>query len=557
MLATLSIRDIVLIDRLDVELGPGLTVLTGETGAGKSILLDALGLALGARGDSALVRVGAEQGSVTASFDLSGNHPVFALLAEQGIDAAGELVLRRVQHTDGRTRAFINDQPASVAMLREVGSRLVELHGQHDERALLDRDAHRRLLDAFAGLEGDAQAVAESWRTYRKAEAALADARAAVEQAGRERAFLAHAVEELSALAPQPDEEETLAQRRQAMMQAEKFAGELQEVANALAGDGTTEARLSAALRRLERAQDAPPDVVGAVCAALDRLLSEYAEARAQAETALRAIEFDPLDLERVEERLFALRAAARKHGVAVSELPALAERMAAELRLIEEGAERLAILEKECATARTAYLERAGALSAARREAAARLASAVMDELPPLRLERARFVVDVSAVEPDEAGPHGLDRVEFLFAANPGTPPAPLIKVASGGELTRSILALKVVLAARGSAPTLIFDEIDSAVGGAVAEAIGVRLGRLSETLQVLAVTHSPQVAARASGHILITKAHLREEERMTTRVERLDAHSRREEIARMLSGQEITEEARAAADRLIGSLP
>ncbi|MFD2182218.1 DNA repair protein RecN [Rhodoplanes azumiensis] len=551
MLARLSIRDIVLIDRLDLDFGPGLAVLTGETGAGKSILLDAFALALGARGDAGLVRSGAEQGQVTAVFEPGATHPVNELLRDNDIAVEDQLLLRRVQLADGRTRAFVNDQPVSVKVLQSLGERLVEIHGQHDARALVDPASHRDLLDAYAGLEGDAAAVARLWTARREAAEALATQRAAVARAQREADWLRHAVEELRRLAPEPGEETTLAERRAQMMQAEKAADDLRDALAVVAGPQSPGPALAAAVRRLERRGTAGGYVAPAI-AAIDAALTALDEARAHLEAALAAGAFDANMLERIEERLFALRAAGRKYNVAVDALAALAERYEADLALIDAGAETLAALERTAAAAAAAFDRAAAALSDKRKRAGEALDKAVAGELKPLKLERARFTTAIVA-EPERAGPHGLDHVEFQVQTNPGTAPGPLMKIASGGELSRFLLALKVVIADRGSAPTLVFDEIDTAVGGAVADAIGVRLARLGRKVQVMAVTHAPQVAARADRHVLISKGALDRGKRVATRVAVLDDGTRREEIARMLSGAEITMEARAAAERLL----
>jgi DNA repair protein RecN (Recombination protein N) len=552
MLARLSIRDIVLIDRLDIDFTSGLSVLTGETGAGKSILLDAFALALGARGDVALVRQGAEQGQVTAAFELRSGHPAAALMVANDIPTEDELLLRRVQFADGRTRAFVNDQPVSAQTLKALGAALVEIHGQHDERALVDMATHRRLLDAFGGLEGKAAEVEHLWEARRAREHEMATLRAEVERAQREADFLRHAVEELQRLAPEPAEETALADRRATMMQAEKVAGDLRDAHEAVAGAGSPVPALSAALRRLERRTAQAPALIEPAVKALDAALTALDDARGQLDQALRAADHDPHELERIEERLFALRAAARKYTVPVDGLNALAARYAADLGLIDAGAERLAALESAAREADEYYRKAAMALSQARKAAAAKLDGAVNGELKPLKLERAKFMTEM-VTEPDGGGPHGIDRIEFWVQTNPGTRPGPLMKVASGGELARFLLALKVVLADRGSAPTLVFDEVDTGVGGAVADAIGVRLARLGRRAQVVAVTHAPQVAARADRHYLISKSALDKGKRVATRVAELAADKRREEIARMLAGAEITAEARAAAERLI----
>ena len=552
MLTRLSIRDIVLIDRLDIDFADGLAVLTGETGAGKSILLDAFALALGSRGDASLVRHGAEQGQVTAAFELPSAHPARRLLEAHDVKAEDELILRRVQFADGRTRAFVNDQPVGAQALRSLGAALVEIHGQHDERALVDAATHRTLLDAYGGLDRDAQEVARLWSERRACEIELATQRADVERAQREADWLRHAGSELGKLAPEPGEENALAERRTTMMQSEKVAGDLRDAHDALSGSQSPVPGLAAALRRLERRSAQAPALIEPPVKALDAALTALEDARAHLEAALRAADHDPQELERIEERLFALRAAGRKYNVPVDQLPALAARHAADLGLIDAGAERLAGLERQVREAQEQYRAAASALSSARRKTADKLDKAVNAELKPLKLERAKFATEI-ANEPDAAGPHGIDRVEFWVQTNPGTRPGPLMKIASGGELARFLLALKVVLADRGSAPTLVFDEIDTGVGGAVADAIGVRLARLARKAQVIAVTHAPQVAARADRHYLISKDALAKGKRVATRVAEVAADKRREEIARMLAGAEITAEARAAAERLI----
>ena len=552
MLTALSIRDIVLIEKLDLALERGLTVLTGETGAGKSILLDALGLALGARGDSGLVRSGAEKGVVTAAFSLPKTHAAFDILAGQDIEADGELVLRRIQNADGPSRASVNDQPVSLNLLRQIAGTLTEIHGQHDDRALVSPANHRRLLDAFGGLDADAEQVRGLWEALSQAETRLAEHKALLARSEAERDFLTHAVDELRKLDPKADEETKLADLRQIMMNAEQFAQALNEAEDALSGDGAVEARLNAALRKLERRKDQAQGRLDRICEALDRVLHEMDEAHRASAEALRAFAFDPRELEQSEERLFALRAAARKYKCPVDELAGVRERMEGELQAIADGGAELARLEAAYKVQCEAFDEAARQLSEKRKKTARKLDDAVVAELAPLKLERARFETRVEA-DHGRSGAYGFDKVEFLVAANPGTPLSALIKVASGGELARFMLALKVVLAAKGSAPTLVFDEIDTGVGGAVADAIGVRLSRLAQSLQVLAVTHSPQVAAQAGQHMLISKMEEVGRKRMVTRVQELSAASRREEIARMLSGARVTEEARAQADRLL----
>ena len=550
MLARLSIRDIVLIDRLDIDFGSGLAALTGETGAGKSILLDAFALALGARGESALVREGAEHGQVIAAFEIAKDHPARRVLAENDLAAEDEVIVRRVQFADGRTRAFVNDQPVSVQIMRQLGVALVEIHGQHDDRAFVDASTHRALVDAFGGTEADAAEVRRLWDERRAREAAVAAHRAEVERASREAEWLRYAVDELGKLAAEIGEETALAERRTAMMQAEKAAEDLRATQETIAGPQSAVPSLATAVRRLERRAAQAPTLIEPVVKAIDSALNALDEARMHLEHALRVAHYDPQELERIEERLFALRAASRKYAVPVDQLAALQRRYADDLALIDAGAERLAELEAEAQATTARYREAAQVLSANRRRAAQKIDKAVNAELKPLKLERAQFSTHI---ESENEGPEGLDRIEFWVRTNPGTRPGPLMKVASGGELARFLLALKVVLADRGSAPTLVFDEIDTGVGGATADAIGVRLARLSSGVQVIAVTHAPQVAARADRHYLIAKDALAKGKRVATRVVELEAERRREEIARMLAGAEITAEARAAAERLI----
>lgn len=555
MLIQLAIRDIVLIDRLELHFHEGLSVLTGETGAGKSILLDAFALALGGRGDGSLVRHGESQGQVTAVFDCSMDHPARRIARDADIDVDGDLILRRVQVADGRTRAFVNDQPVSVQVLKSIGATLVEIHGQHDDRALVDPVSHRAILDAFGGLSAEVQAVSEAARRVREAKGALQEHRSRIEKARKEADFLRHAVEELTILNPQAGEEESLAERRVVMMQSEKVAQDLNEAFEAVAGSSSPVPELSAAVRKLERRSAQAPTLVDPSVRALDAALVAIDEARAALEEAIRATEYDPRDLEQTEERLFALRAAARKYDVPADELATLRARFEGDVAAIDAGEEQLSGLEAALKEADQAYLKAARKLSEGRKRAAQALDAAVQAELPPLKLERARFITEIQTDE-NSRDAAGFERVEFWAQTNPGTRPGPLMKVASGGELSRFMLALKVILADRGSAPTLVFDEIDTGVGGAVADAIGQRLGRLARRVQVMAVTHAPQVAARAESHFLIAKEGVNgAEDRVATRVIPLEAAPRREEIARMLAGATITEEARAAAARLLES--
>ena len=552
MLARLSIRDIVLIDQLDFEFPRGLTILTGETGAGKSILLDALSLALGARGDGALVRHGQAQGEVTAVFELAAGHPSLKALESQSIAWEGELILRRVQFADGRTRAFVNDQSVSAQTLRALAGDLVEIHGQHDERALLDSATHRSLVDAYGGLGSLAQATRAAFAMLRAIEADLARERAEVAKMEAAADFARHAAEELTRLAVQPGEEDLLAERRQRMMQGEKVAADIRDAHESLAGDAAILPVLSAISRRLQRRMPQAPQLIEPSVQALDEAMEALEVATRSVEAALAACDFDPRELERCETRLFALRAMARKYAAPVEALPALAQKYAGELADLGAAHARVSGLEQASRSAADAYAAAAAALSRARQASARNLERAVNAELPPLKLERASFSAPVES-DAEIVAADGFDRVEFVVQTNPGSRPGPLMKVASGGELSRFLLALKVSLVERDTAPTLVFDEIDTGVGGAVADAIGQRLARLAAKAQVLAVTHAPQVAARSQRHFKITKDDVGAGERVVTRVIDLGAPERREEIARMLAGAEITREARAAAKSLI----
>ena len=552
MLVQLSIRDIVLIDRLDLEFGRGLTVLTGETGAGKSILLDAFSLALGGRGDGSLVRTGESQGQITAVFDLGADHPARIAAAAQDIDCEGDVILRRVQMADGRTRAFVNDQPVSVQALRTIAAPLVEIHGQHDDRALVDPARHRALLDAFGGLQGQVEGVRKAFSDLKQARIDLVDEEERVARVRADGDYLRHAHEELTRLAPRLKEEEDLATRRATMMQAEKVASELRDANASLSGEHSPLAALSAVMRRLERRAAQAPDLIEPSVKALSTALDALDLAAQTVDQALRDSRYDPRELETVEERLFALRAASRKYNTPADQLAALAERFGRDLAALDAGEALLIKLAKAVQDAAARFDAAAAKLSKARIGTATSLDKAVNAELAPLKLERAVFTtqIETNAREPNT---DGIDRIEFWVQTNPGTRAGPMMKVASGGELARFMLALKVVLADRGSAPTLVFDEIDTGVGGAVADAIGQRLARLSAQVQVLAVTHAPQVAARASGHLKIAKGETGKGKRVATRVEPLLEGARQEEIARMLAGATITDEARAAARKLL----
>jgi len=555
MLSSLAIRDVVLIERLDLSFGPGLTVLTGETGAGKSILLDSLGLACGARAEGGLVRSGQAQCSVAASFHPPANHPALAILEDQGIELEdGALVLRRVVQADGRSRAFLNDQPVAVGLLRRVAASLVEVQGQHDQVGLADPATHAGLLDAFGGLDGKRGAAASAFAAWRGAERALAEAREAIAAAQRDEEFLRHAVEELSALAPEEGEEDELSRERQILQQGERrseiISGALSEMQPRDRRRNGPGDALRGAARALERLPP-PNEEAQPILALLGTAQDAVAEAETLLERLLHEGGPDPRRLEVLEDRLFGLRAAARKHSVAVVALPALLESLKERLGALDAGTGRVAALEATARQARAAYVEAGAALSAARREAAKRLETALAKELPPLKLDRARFVVEVAPREESGWGPDGMDRVTFLVSTNPGQAPGRLEKIASGGELSRLMLALKVVLARGSPVPTLVFDEVDAGIGGATAAAVGERLSRVAERLQVLVVTHSPQVAARAAQQLRVAKKV--KGERAATLVEPLDRGERREEIARMLAGERVTDAARAAADSLL----
>jgi DNA repair protein RecN (Recombination protein N) len=547
MLRQLSIRNIVLVEQLELEFEPGLGVLTGETGAGKSILLDALGLALGARADTALVRSGAETATVSAEIDLPPRHAAHALLEEQGIDSEADepLIVRRTLKSDGGSRAFLGAASVPAGLLRDVGALVVEIHGQHDDRGLLNPRGHRALLDAFGHL--DTSVVEAAWSAVVQVEAELGKARAELAAAERDREWLAFASAEIETLAPEDGEETRLAEERAAMQAGLKAGESLAGLDELLGGSEGALALLRQAARRIERGAADHPLLADAL-AALDRALIEASEAEDRIARAADALAFEPARLEQVEARLFEIRALARKHRVEPDALAALGEQMRAQLAAIDAGSEHIEELDRQLIAARERFADVAAGLSKARHEAAARLDAAVAAELAPLKLDAARFRTSLAAAE---RGPVGTDRVEFEVSTNPGAPFGPLTRIASGGELSRFILALKVALAEAGTAATMIFDEVDRGVGGAVASAIGERLARLAEQSQVLVVTHSPQVAARASNHYRIEKSHGPDGTRTTVR--KLSPDERREEIARMLSGASITEEARAQASRLL----
>lgn len=547
MLTLLDIRNIVLIEALRLEPGAGLAVLTGETGAGKSILLDALGLAMGARADSSLVRTGTDQGSVTAAFEIPAQHPVHGQLSEHAIESDGQIILKRTLKADGGSRAFINDQPVSITLLRDVAALLVEVHGQNDERGLLAASGHRALLDSFGSLDAPLAAVRSAWAAWRTAETDHAAALARLEADRKDREWLEHSIAELASLATEPGEETTLADARATMQKGARLADDLSSAA-AFIAEGTE--KLSQASRRLARIGGEHP-LLDEALQALDRALAETDEADGRLAAAVEALGADPARLEATETRLFEIRAMARKHRTDPDALPALLESLEARATALTVGESGLAALQASLKAAQAAYRAAAATLGAARSKAASRLDTAVAAELAPLKLGSARFRTSITPLEAAQCGPDGSERVAFEISTNPGADFAPLIKIASGGELSRFILALKVALAAEGTAGTLIFDEIDRGVGGAVASAIGDRLARLATSNQVLVVTHSPQVAARGQQQLRISKA--TQDGSTRTNIVMLDDAGRLEEIARMLSGADVTPEARAQAARLL----
>lgn len=559
MLNTLSIRNVVLIDTLDAGFGAGLCALTGETGAGKSILLGALGLALGQRADRGQVRTGADEASAVAEFDLPSQHPALAPLVDAGVDVSDEdpLILRRRLTADGKSRAYINDQSASITLMRQVGERLVEIHGQHDGRGLMDVRTHLGLLDRFVRHDSKINTVKQAWKALSSAQERYDTLLAASQSSAEEEDFLRHALEEIDTLDPQSGEDAELSTERQFLMHAERALTDLQEAEQALSGDGEgLEQRLTTALRGLERVREhignsggAAGEALNRAAGAIDRALIEFDEANEALSEASRAFDVEPGRLNEVEERLFALRALARKHGVDVEALDALRERFATQLDAIDHSEQRVSEAENALRAARDGYEAASNALTASRKKAAKGLVKRVMDELPDLKLDKARFQVSFETTKP---GPGGVDSVRFEISTNPGSAFGPLDKIASGGELSRFSLALKVALAGEDEPGVMIFDEVDQGVGGAVADAVGRRLKRLSDQAQILVVTHSPQVAALADHHWKIQKTDGKDGQTRTTLV-RLEGDHRREEVARMLSGADITDAARAQADALL----
>lgn len=553
MLTALHIQDFVLIDQASLGVGGGMTALTGETGAGKSILLDALGLAVGGRAERGAVRQGAGQGVVAATFEPGSNHTVWTLMEEQGLAAEDDqIILRRIQGADGRSRGFVNDQPVSIAGLRVIGECLLEIHGQHDGRGFLASAAHRGMLDEFGGLEKSARSVSLRWSEWRKIERELEEKRGERDATAREAEYLRHVVQRLETLAPQTNEETELAERRASLMAAEKISDDLNAAAASL-DEGGVDSKLSVALRNMERAAARlahPEKLLNAAAQRLEVALNETGEARAAIARAIDEFGADPDELDAVEERLFALRGEARKHGLQPDDLAGFLNRTRKALDDVALGEAAFGDLEEGAARAAKTFAKEASALSAARTKTAKKLDAAVMKELAPLKLDKARFETAIAS-NPDHPGPDGYDRVEFMVATNPGAPAGPLRTIASGGELSRFVLAMKAALAAKENRTVIIFDEVDAGVGGAVADAVGERLARLAKDAQVLVVTHSPQVAARANAHWRIEKRQSRKT--TVTKVMELKDDDRVEEIARMLSGAEVSDEARAAARRLL----
>jgi DNA repair protein RecN (Recombination protein N) len=556
MLTNLSIRNVVLIDKLDLALDEGLCVMTGETGAGKSILLDALGLALGSRADARLLRAGSDQASVTAGFEVRGGHPACAIMREHGlVDGEGTVLLRRVLTADGRSRAYVNDQSVSVGLLRSLGDSLTEIQGQFEQRGLLDSARHLEFLDAFGDLRRAATHLSRLWQDWRDAESRLHEAEDNRQQAEADEAFLRHAVEELRQFDPRADEEAALAAERNFLLNRDRLVEAVNEALGQLSGDGDhpgADSALGSAASLLSRVADKAAGRLQSALGALDRAAAEVEDALASLRAFCSDTDLESGSLEKIEERYFALGDLARKHGCGPDDLPRILTDLEARLESLDAGGVNLQALKVRRDEARAAYLEAAESLSARRRDASGAFDRDVNAELPPLKLEKAHFQTAIHRLAEADWSSTGLDRVGFEVATNPATPAGPIGKIASGGELARFLLALKVVLARVNPEQVLVFDEVDSGIGGATAHAVGERLARLAADRQVLVVTHSPQVAARAEHHWQVQKSP--QGEGLTTRVHPLDDRQRREEIARMLSGAEITDEARAAAGRLMG---
>ncbi|MCB1530960.1 MAG: DNA repair protein RecN [Rhodospirillales bacterium] len=544
MLASLTIKNVVLIDHLTIEFEKGLCALTGETGAGKSILLDSLGLALGARSESALIRKGADQAQVSATFEVEEDHPAHAFLCESGLETQNTLILRRVVNADGRSRAFVNDQPVSIALLKKIGETLVEVHGQFETQGLLNPKEHRGLLDDYANVSEERAALSRLWEAWKEADQALSDSRAKMEKAKQEEEYLRGALEDLDELAPKEEEEKELTLQRERLMRRDKIFEGLNAAHQGLEA---VENKMGGVWKALEQIGEEAREMA----AGMDRAAAELQEVSAQLRSFSSEMEEGAGSLEEIDERLFALKNQARKHGCRIDDLPQKREDLAQQLDLIEGQDERLSDLVKRVERCRLSYLAQADSLSKTRRKSAKKLDELVQKELGPLKLEKARFETEIKRLPEDQWGPSGIDGVQFMVATNPGTPAGPLARIASGGEMARFMLALKVVLAEVGAAGALVFDEVDSGIGGSTAAAVGDRLARLSAYRQILVVTHSPQVAARAAHHWIVSKNG--DKEVKTDIVPLPENTQRREEIARMLAGAEITEEARAAADRLL----
>jgi len=554
MLHRLTIRDIVLIDKLNVDLKKGLCVLTGETGAGKSILLDSLGLALGARADSALVRHGCEKGSVSAEFDLARDHPFWSILQEQDIEREDTLVLRRVVNNDGRSRAYINDQPVSVSLLRKAGSALVEIHGQFDTQGLLNPLSHRALLDTFGNLLPLAKKTKVTFKSWKQVEKERIIAEEALEKARKDEDYLRHVLEELIQLAPQVGEEEALAAERQTMMHGEKLLQGMKDDHKDLTQNKGVEIMMRNALRHLERIAEKAEGRLNEVIETLDRAAEATSESLQLLERVSNDVDLDPRHLEAIEERLFSLRAAARKHEVTTLELPALKDKFEAQLNAVEAGDTALHDLRMLETEKRNNFIDVATILGDKRRKTAHNLDKAVNGELAPLKMGGATFGTQIEKMEQDDWNDTGCDKIAFEISTNFGAPLGPIAKVASGGELSRFMLALKVVLAHADPIPTLVFDEVDAGIGGATAAAVGERLGNLAKDVQVLVVTHSPQVAARGNHHLRVSKSETAG--RVVSTIQTLSDDERTQEIARMISGEQVTIEARAAADTLLNTV-
>ncbi len=556
MLARLSIRDVVLIDRLELEFGNGLSVLTGETGAGKSILLDALGLALGRRAEARLVRHGQEQASVTAEFDIAETHPLWRKLEEHGIASDdGSLMLKRVLGANGKSRAFINDQAISVSLLAEIGAEIIEIHGQFDNQKLMSPSSHIGLLDALGGHQKLLSTVGSAFGCWRDAAVELTRATEALEAAKRDEEYLIHAVDELRAISPEQGEEQRLAKERTMMMHGEKLVEAMNKAASIIGSGAGVERKVRDAMRKLEPVQEKAEGLLDETLKALDDASEKLAQASNELNKAAARVDLDPAVLEQAEDRLFRLRALSRKHNVDVDDLAELTAQLEGQLKQITDGGKHLEQLARAELEAKAAYAKAAEKISDARKKAAAKLDGSVAAELEPLKLGSAHFVSKIESLPGDEAawGAGGFDKVAFEVSTNPGAPSGPLSRIASGGELARFMLALKVVLAKADPVPTLIFDEVDAGIGGAVADAVGVRLSSLSNDVQVLVVTHSPQVAARGAGHLRVSKSASGADGNVLTTVEVLDVSERTDEIARMLAGEKITSEARAAAQSLL----